>query len=203
MVLPSNVVPPNAGWVAREIQSLWARIRELTASVATSLSPQVQFLLDQTVTATVLDLDSYLHTSGNASVWKPFDGDLDPQVSVVTSSTGRLDISVCGLLSAEVRDAYRAETYLSFDVLDAASSEVIGPSFVEAAMTGVISKDLARTPEIASSATSSPIPVTLAPKTAYTIRARRGYRYEQGLGSSPYMAGAWWNPSLTVTKIGI
>lgn len=203
MVLPSNVVPPNAAWVAREIQSLWARIRELSASVATSLSPQVRFLLDQTATATVLDLDSYLHTSGTASVWEPFDADLDPQVSVVTSSTGRLDISVCGLLSAEVRDAYRAETYLGFDVLDAASSEVIGPSFVDAAVTGVISKNLARTPEVVSSATSSPIPVTLTPKTTYTVRARRGYRYEQGLGTSPYMTGSWWNPSITVTKIGM
>lgn len=36
MVLPSNVVPPNAGWVARELAALRGELREGLASVAIS-----------------------------------------------------------------------------------------------------------------------------------------------------------------------
>lgn len=191
MVLPSNVVPPNAGWVARETQSLRGALREGLASVAASLRGPVSDLADQVAflqgqTGSDFRSAGYVSGSTTGAGLFAYDPDIDAHLDVQTSSTGVLDIHfgafVCILTSGE------ASAGLVVEILSAGSVvETLTPAGLYQGAGASLGADV-----------SGRRTVPLAPVTLYTLRVRREYAADSGARVFSY--GATW---LTSTKLGM
>lgn len=220
MVLPGNIVPPDAGWVAREIQALRADLREGLASVAASSRPamlqlqaQVEFLLGQNSYAEQWNIPAtsgvgYVTvnpaTTDTGIVWRPYDADVDATLDVTTSSTARLAVTLSGLIGALALNTAMASAFLGLEVLQGAT-QIKGPTSEDGPYLEVQGLDISQR----HSSTAAPILlehyITLAPDTTYTLRTRRGYRIGPGgSGSGTHVGTArWYGAAISATKIGM
>lgn len=191
MVLPSNIVPPNAGWVARELQALRSESREGLASVAASflstvdeLAAQVAFLQGQTNS----DFRSAGYVSGSTtgSSLFAYDPSIDAHLDVETSSTGVLDISFGAFVS--ILTSGEASAGLDVEILeDGLVVETLTAAGLYQGAGVSLGADV-----------SGRRTVLLTPATTYTLRARRAYVADSGARVFSY--GATW---LTSTKLGM
>lgn len=208
MVLPGNIVPPNAGWVTREIQGLKGKLREGLASVAASfrgtvedLAGQVAFLQGQTqFHATNATIYNLAISSPRTDYTPAFDADRLASMAVTTSSTGKLLIEAACLWSvypaANTPIAIDWELYVEILLGD---SQVIGPS------TGAPQSAIVRSIPAAAGFTNTQSDavavrgvVSLSPHTTYEARCRvvvNSLRAGNDLDISPV--------SLSVTKLGM
>lgn len=227
MVLPSNAVPPDAGWIAREIAALRGELREGLASVASSfrstvaelagqqqqLQAQVAFLLDQTAYAELWNIPAtsgvgYVTvnpaTADTGIVWRPFAADADATLDVTTSSTGKLAVTLSGLIGALALNTATASAFLGLEVLQG-GTQLKGPTSEDGPYLEVQGLDISQR----HSSTAAPILlenyIALAPSTLYTLRTRRGYRIGPGgTGSGTHVGTArWYGAAISATKLGM
>lgn len=196
MVLPSNIVPPDAGWIARELQALRSESREGLASVAASfrstvdeMAAQVEFLSGQTMYDS-RDVGFSVPSSTTGSGILDFDPDVDAHVTIRTSSTGRLALNFGGRVSVWAGSASVSVAGIFRVQILQGGSEVdllVGGAYLYQEQAGALAASIARQYSVA-----------LAPDIEYEVRLRREYEIISSPGTVGY--GATW---LTATKLGM
>lgn len=203
MVLPSQIVPARATWVARQIEELRRELREGMASVARSFSPQVSFLLGQTVAAevapgaiTTIVIDPA--TSDVPLTWLPFDPAADAVVALTTSSTGRIAVQAGGFIGLYSANFSYAYGYIGVEILDGTGTQVRPPYDGDGNLSTVWGE---RNFQVNANS-GHRHEWTLSPDTSYTLRCRRGYQVGAGNAGAEARVG-FQGTALDVTKIGM
>lgn len=202
MVLPGNIVPPDAGWVAREIQALKTGLREGLASIAKSFSPQVEFLLGQKVFAeavpgslTVINTDPA--TADVPVTWVPYDPVADATVTLITSSTGRLSFVAGGYIWLRVTNLATQWGFIGVEVLDSLGTVIRNPGVGDGNLQALRVQS-----GVAVNANSGhEHTLNLSPRATYVLRCRRGYQIDGAAGGTAQVA--FQGTALSATKLGM
>lgn len=211
MVLPGNIVPPDAGWVAREIKELKDNLREGLASVARSfhsttdaltqaqltLAGQIGFLLGQQQTATSDDGVS-LTPSVGSEAWASVDSATSAEVALRSPSTGRLRIDLSARIYIWARNAASLYLRVGYEILRADDATVIlGPNATRSAYLhwGVGTGEVSATPAWID------VP-DVPPDTDLIVRTRYGWK-RNAFGATSDANGVVDRCRLTVTKLGM
>jgi len=203
-MLPSHSKPDDAGWIARQIAALWEALREGLASVAKSLSPQVAFLLDQSVSheaapGSITSTNINPATSAVPATWLPYDPAADATVTVTTSSTGRLAVTAGGWIGLWGTNFCYVRGYVGVEVLDSLGTQIRPPAEGDGNMSTIWSENFY---EGKANSGHRHEWTWFAPNTQYTLRIRRGYGV--GAGSAGAQARIdFQGTAIAVTKLGM
>ena len=191
------------------IRTLLARIGELeaqlrmVAAAAAGSQGQLDFLLGQTVSAeaapvsfTSVTVDPA--TSNVPETWVPFDADADAQVTLTTSSTGRIAVLAGGSIGLYSAGYCYSYGLVGVEILDELGTVVRGPLSGDGNRTMLWSGN----GYVLNSGSGHQHEWALTPDTPYTMRCRRGYSI--GAGPSGAVAGIdFQGTALSVTKLGM
>jgi len=205
-MLPSHSVPPDSSWFTRQIDGLREALREGLASVAKSIAPQIEFLLNQTTLGECSTYWESVNQGSSESQLAPFDGSIDAAVTVTTSSTGQISVQAGADLAARVLDGGAARIGIGIEVLQGATI-VRNPVDGEGGKLSAATLRVNEFTNISINASSSRRTISLTPNATYTVRCRRFYMTNGGhsMGGGIY---SWARTgvaftSISVTKLGM
>lgn len=205
MVLPSNAIPPDASWIARELATLRQEQREGMASIAASFRGTVNDLAatvaeQQKVTDFLLsqqqatEQGAYFSASSitGIEVEYPFDPSYDREIVFETSSTGRVLVQGWGYIFAQQFSGSIQAQIATMCAIRQGATKVWERGLK------VIQVDTPNT-SAESYFTSIPQVVTLAPHTEYTLRTAR-YR---AVYTGTLATGVWEDTAVMTTLLGM
>lgn len=203
-MLPSHSVPPDASWFPRQLDGLREALREGLASVARSLSPQVDYLMGQTTIASVSDY--YWEKLGPGSSVIQFDAHdsaMDATITFRPGSVGRVAIQAGGTIGARTGGNAIADMGIGIELL-AGATVIREPKSVDGGLLSAQTLTDGQFQSLFTSICGMPITVDgLDPAIEYTARCRRAYRTVNGSGASPFSRVTAYGTSLSVTKLGM
>lgn len=202
-MLPSHGVPDGEAWFPRQIAALQTALREGLASVAKSLAPQVEFLLNQTVSAeaapgSLTTMATNPAAANVADTWVAFDAAADAQVTITTSSTGRVAVQAGGYLWLYSKDFATARGFIGVEILNSSGGVVRSPANGDGNLATVWGANNTQTQVSTGHRHEWP----LTPNTQYTLRCRRGYAVGAGSATSAATT-AFQGTALSVSLIGM
>lgn len=184
------------------IGDLEAQLRMVSAAAAGSQG-QLDFLLGQTVSAeaapvSLTSVSINPATSNVPETWIPFDADADAQVTLTTSSTGRIAVLAGGSIGLYSAGYCYTYGFVGVEILDALGQVVQGAAPGDGNHSMVWSAN----GYVLGAGSGHRHEWELDPNTLYTLRCRRGYSV--GAGPSGAIAGIdFQGTALSVTKLGM
>ena len=203
----SSKMPPGEDWVPRALKQLEAALRQLVASVANSIQPQVAYLLTQEASAEMWNIPytegvgvvTVSPATSTGIVWLAFNAAYDASLTFTTSSTGKVSVLISGQLAARSTGTAYGEAFFGLEILQA-GTPIDSPSAGDGPGVEIQGGHLSLTTAGCPYLTENYVP--LAPNTEYVFRTRRGYRMSAGSGSDMARA-SWMGSVITVTKLGM
>lgn len=184
------------------IAELESQLRMVSAAAAGNRA-QLDFLAGQTASAeasppafTTITLDGSVDVPDS---WVPFDPAADAQVTITTSSTGRVAVQAGGYVIVESVTWPIVYGYVGVEVLAANGTQVRAPQGGDG-NTQVVQTYADTT--VGSAGAGHRHEWLLAPNTSYTLRCRRGYSVGAGNAGATAII-RFQGTALSVTKLGM